>query len=183
MKYNDVIDSKLYYFSNLLTHQCLDFMINQTCTSQEVLCLIFQAVTPHCTVLTNISNILKDYVKDENSAKIFTTFSNYIRNVPIQDDQIMVSFDVTSLYTNIPRINTLNITKDYVHNDDQFTRKMTIYQDKFLDLINLVLTTTGALSILSFTNKIMALQWQVQYLQPQQNFISRLMNILDGICR
>ena len=72
----------------------------------------------------------------------------------------MVSFDVTSLYTNIPRINTLNITKDYyVHNDDQFTRKMTIYQEKFLDLINLVLTTTGTLSILSFTNKIMALQW------------------------
>ena len=71
----------------------------------------------------------------------------------------MVSFDVTSSYTNIPRINTLNITKDYVHNDDQFTRKMTIYQDKFLDLINLVLTTTGTLSILSFTNKIMALQW------------------------
>ena len=45
----------------------------------------------------------------------------------------MVLVDVTSLNTNIP------IT---VNNDDKFTRKTTILQDKFLDLINLVLTTT-----------------------------------------
>ena len=54
----------------------------------------------------------------------------------------MVSFDITSLYTNIPIIDTLNIIKDYVNNDDQFTRKTTIPQDKFLDLVHLVLTTT-----------------------------------------
>ena len=30
----------------------------------------------------------------------------------------MVSFDVTSLYTKIPIIDTLNIIKDYVDNDD-----------------------------------------------------------------
>ena len=36
----------------------------------------------------------------------------------------------------------LNIIKDYVNNDDQFTRKTAIPQDKFLDLVNLVLTTT-----------------------------------------
>ena len=53
----------------------------------------------------------------------------------------MVSFDVTSLYTNIPITDTLNIIKDYVHSDDQFARKTTIPQDKFLDLVNLVLTT------------------------------------------
>ena len=36
----------------------------------------------------------------------------------------------------------INIIKDYVNNDDQFTRKMAIPEDKFLDLFNLVLTTT-----------------------------------------
>ena len=54
----------------------------------------------------------------------------------------MVSFDVTSYYTNIPIIDTLNIIKDYVNNDDQFTGKTAIPQDRFLDLVNLVLTTT-----------------------------------------
>ena len=39
-------------------------------------------------------------------------------------------------------IDTLNIIKDYDNNDDQFIRKMAIPQDKFLDLVNLVLTTT-----------------------------------------
>ena len=47
-----------------------------------------------------------------------TTFSNYIRNVSTEDDEIMVSFDVTSLYTDIPIIDTLNIIKDFVNNDD-----------------------------------------------------------------
>ena len=84
------------------------------------------------------------HVKDEsNNAKNSSTFSNYITNVPIEDDEILVSFDVTSLYTNIPIINTLNIIKDYVNNDDQFIRKTAIAQDKFLDLFHLVLTTTS----------------------------------------
>ena len=54
----------------------------------------------------------------------------------------MVSFDVTALYTNIPIIDMLNIIKDYISNDDQFTRKTAISQDKFFDLVNLNLTTT-----------------------------------------
>ena len=54
----------------------------------------------------------------------------------------MVSFDVPFLYTNIPIIDTLNIIKGYVNNDNKFTRKTAIPQDKFLDLVNLVLTTT-----------------------------------------
>ena len=54
----------------------------------------------------------------------------------------MVSFDVTSLYMNTATIDSLNIIKDYVNNDDPFTRKTAIPQDKFLDLVDLVLTTT-----------------------------------------
>ena len=66
-----------------------------------------------------IANILKAYVKDEiNNTKNSTTFSNYIRNVPNEDDKTVVSFDVTSLHTNITAIDTLNIIKDYVNNDD-----------------------------------------------------------------
>ena len=54
--------------------------------------------------------ILKAYVKDENNkARDATTFSNYIRNVPIEDEEMIVSFDVTSLHTNIPIIDTLNV--------------------------------------------------------------------------
>ena len=54
----------------------------------------------------------------------------------------MVPFYDTSLYTNIPIIDTLNIIKDYVNNDDKCTRKTAIPQDKFLDLVHLILRTT-----------------------------------------
>ena len=54
----------------------------------------------------------------------------------------MVSFCVTSLYANMAIIDTLSIIKDYVNNDDQFTRKMSKTQDKFPELVNLVLTAT-----------------------------------------
>ena len=77
-----------------------------------------------------------------SNAKNSITFSNYIKNAPIEDDEIMVSFDVTSLYMNIPITDTLNIIKNYVNNDDQFTRKTAIPQDKFPDLVHLVLTNT-----------------------------------------
>ena len=46
------------------------------------------------------------------------------------------------MYTNIPTIDTLNIIKDYVNNNDQFTLKNAIPQEKFLDLVNLVLTAS-----------------------------------------
>ena len=78
----------------------------------------------------------------KKTAKNSTTFSNYIRNVPVEDDEIIVSLDVSSLYTNIPIIYTLNKIKNYVNNDDQFTRKTAILQDKFLDLVHLILTST-----------------------------------------
>ena len=79
-----------------------------------------------------IANILKAYVKDENkNIKNSTTFSNYISNVPIEDDEIMVSFYVTSFYTNIPIIDTLKLIKDYVNNDDQFTRKWLYLKTSF----------------------------------------------------
>ena len=42
----------------------------------------------------------------------------------------------------MPIIDTLNIMKNYVHSDDQFARKTAIPQDKFLDLVSLVLTKT-----------------------------------------
>ena len=95
------------------------------------------------SLLYNLNKYVANILKDENNnAKNSTTFSNYIRNVAIEDDEIMVSFDVTSLYTNIPIIDTLNIIKDYVNNDDQFTRKTTILRDRFLDLVHLVVITT-----------------------------------------
>ena len=94
-------------------------------------------------------------------------------------DEVMVSFDVTSMYTNIPVIETLKIIKDYVNNDHQFTRKTAATQDKFFDLHSLVLTTSWYTFNSKFTNNLMALQWENQGHQLQQKFICRLMKKLQ----
>ena len=65
----------------------------------------------------------------------------------------MVSFDDIFLYSNIPITDTLSIIKNYVDNSDQFTRKVAIPQDKFLDLVNLVLTTTWYIFNYNFYQK------------------------------
>ena len=47
-----------------------------------------------------MSNDAINFIESLNS----TTFFDYIRNAAIEDEEIMVSFDITSLYTNIPII-------------------------------------------------------------------------------
>ena len=145
LKDNEFIDNKLYYYLKPTDSPAPRFYGQPKIHKPGVPIrpIVSYSGSPLYNLNKYIANILKTYVKYENNnAKNSTTFSNYIRNVPIEDDEIMVSFDVTSLYTNIPIIDTLNIIKDYVQSDDQFARKTAIPQDKFLDLVNLVLTTT-----------------------------------------
>ena len=83
-------------------------MVNQKYTNQDFLYVSYSGF-PLYSLNKYIANILTTYVKHENNnTKNSTTFSNYIRNVPIEDDKIMVSLDVTSIYTNIPIIDTLS---------------------------------------------------------------------------
>ena len=81
-----------------MTRLALDFMVNQKSTSSAVSYVDF--------LLYNLNkpftNVLKAYLKEEdNNAKNFTTFFNYIRNVTIEVGEILLSFDVTSLYRSI----------------------------------------------------------------------------------
>ena len=73
------------------------------------MCLIFSFNGSPLYNLNNyIPNTLKTYVKDENSnAESWAMFFNYIRNVPVEDDKIMASFGVTSLYKSILKIDML----------------------------------------------------------------------------
>ena len=114
---NEFIDDKLYYY---LKPSDLPAPIFYGQTKiQEPRVPICPIVSYSGSRLYNlnkyIANILKAYVKDKNnSAKNSTTFSKYIRNVPIEDGEIMVSFEVTLLYTNIPIIDTFNVIKDFL---------------------------------------------------------------------
>ena len=121
LKDNEFIDNKLYYYLKPTDSPAPRFYGQPKLHKPGVPIrpIVSYSGSPLYNLNKYIANILKAYIKDENNnAKNFTTFSNYIRNVPIEDDEIMVSFDVTSVYTNIPIIDTLIIIKDYFNNDD-----------------------------------------------------------------
>ena len=71
----------------------------------------------------------------------------------------------------------LNIIKDYINNDDQFTRKIAIPQDKFLGLVYMVLTTTWY----TFNSQFYQITDSVAMGNPpssQQKFICRFTDAL-----
>ena len=115
LKDNEFIDNKLYYYLKPTDSPAPRFY-GQPKIHKPVVPIrpiVSYGGSPLYNLNKYIANILKAYVRDENNnAKNSTMFSHYIRNVPIEDDEIMVSFDVTYLYTNIPIIDTLNIIKD-----------------------------------------------------------------------
>ena len=45
-------------------------------------------------------------------------FANQLKLQSIQGNETMVSFDVSSLFTNIPLIETIDIVADYVYSED-----------------------------------------------------------------
>ena len=142
---DEFIDNKLYYFLKA-THSPASRFYGQPKFHKPGV-PIRPTVSYSGSLLYNlnkyIANILKAHIIDENNnAKDSTTFSNFIRNVAIEDDETMVSLGITSFYMTIPIIDMLTIIKDYVNNDDQFSRKTATPQDKFLDLVNLVLPIT-----------------------------------------
>ena len=150
LKDNEFIDNKLYYYLKPTDSPVPRFygQPNLNKPGVPISPIVSYSGSPLYNLNKYIANILKTYVKDENNnTENSTTFSNYIRNVPIEDNEIIVLSDITSLHTNIPIIDALNIIKDYVHSDDQFTRKTAITQDKFLDLVNLVSPTTSYLAM------------------------------------
>ena len=108
-------------------------MVNQKYASQ-----VFQYVLLlHRTILADIVDIvdiLETYVKNENHNNNSMQFSRFIRNALIENDKRMVSFGVILQCTSIAIAHPLNIIKYFFLNNDHFTRKTPIPQDKFLNL-------------------------------------------------
>ena len=65
-----------------------------------------------------LASILSHYTSTDNRhSKNSKEFSEYVRQLKIEDDEQLVSFDVTSLYTNVPIEDTLVVIKDLLEND------------------------------------------------------------------
>ena len=93
LKDNEIIHNKLYYYLKPTDSPVPRFYGQPKVHKPGVpiLPIVSYSGSPLYNLNKYIANIVKAYVRDENNnAKNSTTFSNYIRNVPIEDDEIMV---------------------------------------------------------------------------------------------
>ena len=100
--------------------------------------------TPLYEISKYITNILKPYGKlkqqHTHSSKSFFAF---ICQQNIERDEIMVSFDVTSLYTTIPIDQALLIIRDLLEHDEKFADRTLLSPPRqILDLLDILLRTT-----------------------------------------
>ena len=98
--------------------------------------------TPLENLSKYIAGVLKQYIKKRGHAKNSKEFSEFIRDIEIEDDEMMISFDVTSLYTNVPIKDSLKIISDLLRKDKDLSKKTPIPVDKLIELIEFDLTTT-----------------------------------------
>ena len=96
--------------------------------------------TPLYEVPKYIAEILKPYGKQKeqhtNNSKSFSTF---ICQQTIEPAEIMVSFNVTSLYTTIPIDQALLIIEDLLKHDNKLTDRTLLTPNQSLDLLSILL--------------------------------------------
>ena len=90
-----------------------------------------------------IANILKPYTQlNKQHCKNSKEFSKFIRTHTIEEDEIMVSFDVEALYTNVPIDDALAIIKELLENDETLPDWTPLSPKNVPDLLELLLRTT-----------------------------------------
>ena len=90
-----------------------------------------------------IENILKSYDKlKEQHTHSSKSFSTFICQQKIEPDEIIVSFDVTSLYTTIPIDQALLIIKDLPVHVDKLADRTLLSPRQILDLLDILQRTT-----------------------------------------
>ena len=90
-----------------------------------------------------IADILRPYTKlNQQHCKNSNNFLQFIRQQIIDPDEIMISFDVESLYTNIPITDALLVIKDLLNNDTTLQDRTNLLPDQISELLEFLLCTT-----------------------------------------
>ena len=64
-----------------------------------------------------LANLLAPLNKSEFSVKNTKTFLDEMENIQMDDDQDLISFDVTSLFTNVPLLPTIDIILQRIYDE------------------------------------------------------------------
>ena len=91
-----------------------------------------------------VSNILSEYVQRCNSYLRNTQdFVRKLEEVKIKEDEILVSFDVKSLFTSVPVPDAISAIKELVEKDEDFESRTGITTKTLIEMIHTCLSSTS----------------------------------------
>lgn len=79
--------------------------------------------------------------KSDGDVNNSTDFVQRIKNIQLMDDEVMVSFDITSLFTNIPMQLALESLERMIVNDETLNGRTKIQPKDLMELVNFCSTT------------------------------------------
>ena len=92
----------------------------------------------------HVGNILADYVKQGSSFLRDTRdFVAQLGGIKVSEDEILVSFDVKSLFTSVPVTDAINTIKDIITSDDEFEDRYKISTSTLIEMIRISLASTS----------------------------------------
>ena len=98
--------------------------------------------SPTYELSKHLASILQSLVKTStHSVSNAVTFLQQIKDLKIEPDETMVSFDVVSLFTSIPLSTAKRITDDLLTTNLSWTGKTKLSKSDILDLLDLCLST------------------------------------------
>lgn len=83
--------------------------------------------------------LINKWSTNEYSVNNTFEFVNFINNHPTNDKYVMASFDITSLYTNVPVKETINIILNLAFDNNTNNKYCNFSKDQFSKLLNLTL--------------------------------------------
>ncbi len=91
----------------------------------------------------HVSRILKQYVgKTEHYVKNSSHFVSMIKDLRVEEDEILVSYDVTALYPSVPQDEAIEIFYQLMMNDQELSKKTTMSAENVITLFKLCVRTT-----------------------------------------
>ena len=69
-------------------------------------------------------------------------FVDVVRGIKVQDDEVMASFDVTSLFTYVPVDESVHIIRNKLQDDETWEDRTPLSSDRVTELLELCLKST-----------------------------------------
>ena len=102
----------------------------------------------------------------ENTVKNSCHFAEFVRGKTLKADEVLVSFDVVSLFTNIPVDLAIKVATKRLRQDATLLQRISLPVEDIIDLLSFCLNTTYFVFEGSYyINRFLEQRWGHQYRQ------------------